>query len=197
MSTGRLPSVDGGIQPTIVDAKGDLIAATAADTVSRLAVGANNTVLTADSSTATGLKWAAVSSKVVQYVYANSSAQTSSTSATYANTGLTASITPTSASNKILVFATHNGCAKVNNSALEVRLLRDATQIAFSGYNVGYTNTTTQNFVSAITFILEDNPATTSLVTYKTQLKNVLAVGTVYVDYDNAQSGIILVEVAP
>lgn len=48
------------IAKTIVDAKGDIIAATAADTVSRLAVGANNTVLTADSSTATGLKWATV-----------------------------------------------------------------------------------------------------------------------------------------
>jgi hypothetical protein len=46
------------IQNAIVDAKGDLIAATAADTPARLAVGANNTVLTADSSTATGLKWA-------------------------------------------------------------------------------------------------------------------------------------------
>ena len=50
------------IAKTIVDAKGDIIAATAADTVSRLAVGANDTVLTADSSTATGLKWAAVPS---------------------------------------------------------------------------------------------------------------------------------------
>lgn len=47
------------INPNIVDAKGDIIAATAADTVARLAVGANDTVLTADSSTATGLKWAA------------------------------------------------------------------------------------------------------------------------------------------
>jgi hypothetical protein len=47
------------IAKTIVDAKGDIIAATAADTVARLAVGANDTVLTADSSTATGLKWAA------------------------------------------------------------------------------------------------------------------------------------------
>lgn len=50
------------IQNTIVDAKGDLIAATAADTPARLAVGANDTVLTADSSTATGLKWAAPAS---------------------------------------------------------------------------------------------------------------------------------------
>jgi hypothetical protein len=50
------------IAKTIVDAKGDIIAATAADTVSRLAVGANDTVLTADSTTATGLKWATASS---------------------------------------------------------------------------------------------------------------------------------------
>jgi hypothetical protein len=50
------------IQNTIVDAKGDLIAATAADTPARLAVGANDTVLTADSTTATGLKWAAPAS---------------------------------------------------------------------------------------------------------------------------------------
>jgi hypothetical protein len=42
---------------TAIDAKGDLIGGTGADTFARLAVGANNTVLTADSSTATGLKW--------------------------------------------------------------------------------------------------------------------------------------------
>jgi hypothetical protein len=45
------------IQNAIVDAKGDLIAATAADTPARLAVGGNDLVLTADSTTATGLKY--------------------------------------------------------------------------------------------------------------------------------------------
>lgn len=44
---------------TAIDAKGDLVAGTAADTFSRIAVGANDTVLTADSTAATGLKWAA------------------------------------------------------------------------------------------------------------------------------------------
>lgn len=47
---------------TAIDAKGDLVAGTGADAFSRLAVGANNTVLTADSTTATGLKWATPSS---------------------------------------------------------------------------------------------------------------------------------------
>lgn len=58
MSIGRVPGTS-GISPTIVDAKGDLIAATAADSVSRLAVGANETRLVADSAAATGLKYVA------------------------------------------------------------------------------------------------------------------------------------------
>ena len=45
------------IQNTIVDAKGDLIAASAADTPARLAVGSNGETLVADSSTATGLRY--------------------------------------------------------------------------------------------------------------------------------------------
>ena len=47
-------------------AKGDLFPATAADTVSRLAVGANDTVLTADSTAATGMKWAAAGGGMTQ-----------------------------------------------------------------------------------------------------------------------------------
>jgi hypothetical protein len=48
------------IQNAIVDAKGDLIAATAADTPARLAVGTNGQLLTADSTAATGLAWTTV-----------------------------------------------------------------------------------------------------------------------------------------
>jgi hypothetical protein len=54
------------IGQSITDAKGDLIVATAANTVGRLAVGANNTALIADSATSTGVKWAEVGT-----VYAN------------------------------------------------------------------------------------------------------------------------------
>jgi hypothetical protein len=55
-------NANAAIAKTIVDAKGDLIAATAADTVARLAVGSNGQLLAANSSTATGLEWQTISS---------------------------------------------------------------------------------------------------------------------------------------
>jgi hypothetical protein len=57
MTVGRIPVIEGGIQPTIFDAKGDLLTATANDTPARLAVGANGEMLVADSTAATGLDW--------------------------------------------------------------------------------------------------------------------------------------------
>lgn len=56
--TGPVPTVTNSMA-TAIDAKGDLVAGTGADAFSRLAVGTNNYVLTADSAQATGLKWAA------------------------------------------------------------------------------------------------------------------------------------------
>lgn len=50
------------IPETIVNAKGDIIVGTAADTVTRIAVGSNDQILTADSSQISGVKWAAAPS---------------------------------------------------------------------------------------------------------------------------------------
>jgi hypothetical protein len=62
---------------TAIDAKGDLIAGTGADTFDRLAIGSNNQVLTADSAAATGMKWASVSAPTAVSCYVkNTNAQT-------------------------------------------------------------------------------------------------------------------------
>ena len=57
MTVGRIPVIEGGIQPTIFDAKADLLTATANDTPARLAVGTDGYVLSPKASESTGLNW--------------------------------------------------------------------------------------------------------------------------------------------
>jgi hypothetical protein len=86
--TGPIPVVTNTVA-TAFDAKGDLIGGTGADTFSRLAVGTNGQVLTADSTTATGLKWATASSTpsfkgVYTYIASDSTlSNNTSTAVTY------------------------------------------------------------------------------------------------------------------
>jgi hypothetical protein len=174
-----------GIPATILDAKGDIIAATAADTASRLAVGANNTVLTADSSTATGLKWAAAAGggKLLQVVTATTVTQVSNSTSTYADTGLTATITPTSATSKILVLADLNTRKNTGTQAnVGLNIVRGATTI-WQTIGLHYTNTEQYNG-GRTPIMYMDSPATTSATTYKIQFKNQENSASVSVCYD-------------
>jgi len=158
---------------TAIDAKGDLIAGTGADAFSRLGVGANNTVLTADSAQATGLKWAAAAGggKLLQIITATTVTQVSNSTNTYADTGLTATITPSSASSKIFILADLNTRKNTGTqSAVQLQLLRGSTTILqITGLH--YTNT--EQYNGARTPIMYmDSPATTSATTYKVQFHN-------------------------
>jgi hypothetical protein len=74
------------IQNSIVDAKGDLIAASANDTPARLAVGTNGQVLKANSATATGLEWGSASSAFIGCsVWSNSNQTITTTTVTAIN----------------------------------------------------------------------------------------------------------------
>jgi hypothetical protein len=106
MTIGRLPSVEGGIQPTIVDAKGDLITATAADTPARLAVGADNTILTADSTQATGIKWAAAASASPASASATVATEETTTSGTYTDLTTAGPAVTLTTGTKVLVIIT-------------------------------------------------------------------------------------------
>ena len=167
------------IQNAIVDAKGDLIGATAADTPSRLAVGTDGQVLTADSTEATGLKWvtAGGGGKVLQVVQGTLGSNAVSSSVTYVDTGLTVTITPTLATSKIQVIAMVQSAYPTDtgggsNCLAEFNLVRNSTQIQNTIIGTGNlsfgANYTPRHQVS---FSYLDSPATTSATTYKVQMK--------------------------
>jgi len=170
-------SVTGAIANTIVDAKGDLLVGTAADTPGRLAVGTNGQVLTADSTTGTGLKWAAVAAggKVLQVVTATYSTQISSTSTTYADTGLTASITPSSTSSKVLVLVSQGIWVARNStgSGVFAQLQRNGTaiQTVWQQAEAAQPGGNPVVIATQLPYIKLDSPSSTSSVTYKTQFK--------------------------
>ncbi len=184
---------------TAIDAKGDLVVGTGADAFSRLGVGANNTILTADSTTATGLKWAAPAGggKVLQVVAGYTSTAVTSSSTTYIDTTLTASITPSATTSKILIFVSQNGLVKSAGSAgngIGLRLLRGASALQGFAYEQLQTNTTIVNKGSASLGYL-DSPATTSSVTYKTDMANTGANAASVTANENCGSSIILMEI--
>ena len=193
------------INPAIVDAKGDIIAATAADSVARLAVGANNTVLTADSSTATGLKWAAPAGggKVLQVVSATYATPTTIATQTMTDTGLSLSITPTSASSKILIMVAQevNHSRSSSESGVGLRLMRDATvtyDISSAGFRASYIGSSSISqggLQGVINFNYLDNPATTSAITYKTQARVYETTNSGTSSWNNVTSVITLMEI--
>jgi hypothetical protein len=174
---------------TEIDAKGDLVVGTGADTFARLAVGTDGYTLVADNLETTGLKWAAPAGggKVLQVVFGSTAQEVTSASSTFADTGLTATITPTLASSKILVLVSQNGTYANNSSvgnALGLRLLRGATDICVFADGLSYAVTSggaaVGSFTAASVCYL-DEPATTSATTYKTQFKSMIAAATVHV----------------
>jgi hypothetical protein len=197
-----LTNANAAIAKTIVDAKGDLIAATAADTPARLAVGTNGHVLTADSTAATGIKWAAPAGggKVLQVVNATYSTEVSSTTSTFVDTGLTATITPTSATSKILVIVSQMGVSKSGSTRMHLKLLRGATDILQMSDINAYTGASDFNNIGSVTSSYLDSPATTSATTYKTQFCSQQNVSVVYVQNyasgaNNSVSTITLMEI--
>ena len=132
---------------------------------------------------------------VLQVVNATYAVTTSNTSGSYVDSGLTASITPSSASNKILVIVNQLGCGKNGNTYMLARLKRSSTVLAVLSGGSGYTNSTASNNFGGLGMTWLDSPATTSSTTYSTEFATAVATNQVYVQGNSENSTITLMEI--
>jgi hypothetical protein len=186
---------------TTITAAGDIVVGTGSGTYDNLPIGTTNQVLTADTTVSPyKVKWATATTsgrKIVQIVTGSTSSQTGSSSATYADTTLTATITPTLASSEILVFVTQAGCQKFSsNTSMGLRLLRGATTILQMAGTAGGTGSTAEINWGTIAATYLDAPATTSATTYKTQFNSTAGSSQTTVQHNTPTSTIVLMEVS-
>ena len=141
---------------------------------------------------------------VLQVVTATYGTQVSSTSGTYATTGLTASITPTSSTSKVAIFAMVSYQTLGNNTGLGLALYKGGSvlwnpSLAYSGGPYGAAYGSASALAGFIPLNYIDSPATTSSTTYAIYFASYNATGVKVQPSDtanNGQSSIILMEIA-
>lgn len=133
---------------------------------------------------------------IVQVVSATFSTKQTSASSTYADTGLTATITPRSSTNKILVLVSQANVSKdTSNTGCNIILVRGVTTICTLAIVAAYNNNTTANNIGTVSCSYLDSPATTSATTYKTQFASNGNTANVYVQDNGSTSTITLIEI--
>jgi hypothetical protein len=135
-----------------------------------------------------GAAWVGITGGVVQVKSATKTDTFTMTSSTYADiTGVTISITPTSASNKVFVIATIVSSQQVATNNGFIRLARGGTAIGVGDAEgsriqaTSPTNAVNSDFPVNLSVSFLDAPATTSATTYSAQIKN-NGSGTMYVN---------------
>ena len=137
---------------------------------------------------------------VIQVVSATANTIANTNSTTYQDTGLTATITPTSSTSKILVLVSQVLGVSRNDpyQASKLAIVRNSTVLNFVVWDklLSGTRDEMEASPSAISFL--DSPATTSAVVYKTQFGcwHGSSNETAYVNNRNAVATITLMEIA-
>ena len=142
----------------------------------------------------------AAQSKVLQVVNATYSTISTNATSTFADTGLTASITPLFSTSKILVLINQAGVGKLTgDTGCMMRLLRNGSSILVINDILGLNGSTASNRGQDASTSYLDSPATTSAVTYKTQFASYANIAAAYVQdagSGTATSTITLMEIA-
>ena len=131
--------------------------------------------------------------RVLQVVNATFSTAGSSTSSTYADSGLTATITPSATSSKVLVICNLTLYNTAASTSAALKLLRGATTVLNT---TGYAFSTGGSQSADPTLIALDSPATTSATIYKLQFARESGAGTVIPFPNNNTGQITLLEIS-
>ena len=151
----------------------------------------NNNTLSA----ITGLP-AGVGGKVLQVVSAVRSTEITTSSTSYVTTNCTASITPSSSSNKILIQISGSGRQNNDGGTAKFTVYRDSTDLAAGTPGFSEISVTGGTYIKApyvITFL--DSPSSTSAVAYTLYMKNQTST-TCRACHNNTDTTITLLEVA-
>ena len=143
-----------------------------------------------------------VGGKVIQVVQGTTTTSVSNTSTSYADTGLTAAITPSATSSKILVFVNQHVVffSSGNAAGGSLQLLKGSTVIysgdaAYEIY-IKATGSSAIQYYGRRNLNYLDSPSSTSELTYKTQAKNYLGSTSLTSQVDSIESTITLMEIA-
>jgi hypothetical protein len=137
---------------------------------------------------------------VLQVVQGTTSTPVNNSTATFVDTGLTATITPQFSTSKVLVLVFHPETARSGGdtgSDIGFNISRNGSSIFRFNQGLAYTGTNISIQISTSSAYL-DSPATTSALTYKTQFRNSDGSAVIQVQTNSAQSTstIILMEIA-
>jgi hypothetical protein len=130
--------------------------------------------------------------RILQVAATTHSTTATSTTTTFADTGLTLSITPSSTSSKILVYVSQRVYADAGNTGSDIRIVRGSTTLV-TGVNIGYADNYGISYYPAVYL---DSPNTTSATTYKTTFNRSQGAGTIFMQPDSNASYICLMEIS-
>ena len=137
---------------------------------------------------------------VIQVISGERTGMSATGGTSYVDTGLSASITPTSTSSKILVsvdmYFTFRTATTAERQA-DFRLLRGSTEVAFQRINQWTASSSSVHYFGKMSsFEKLDSPSTTSAIEYKTQMKLNAGSADIFLSHDNAINTITLMEIA-
>ena len=132
--------------------------------------------------------------RVLQVVQATNASTTTISTSTFTSINLSASITPSATTSKVLVIATIGAVLKSQNTYGQAKLFRGATDLGTLAGYIGYNNTTT-DAGSSVSIMYMDSPATAAATTYEVKFASGSNIASVQVNAQ-ATNSIILMEIS-